>query len=229
MTNLLEVPTWLIYHPPRKKTKVGNYIVHHDKFSSNQDPYIWNNPFLHSFCHITQLSNKQGQINFWISRDEEDKYPYFSKLHCDLVFVVKTIHEWTQPNFINRHNKIVDNNQAFKHHYNWVNPPHSQHHFKGTKRQRTRYTLKADNRKSFQPLHKNGKLIDILPFLNDHGIKTETLQDNMTLTKNGKAARPSRPYQLDSTIGQKLYEYLKDNASIKLIGSFLADKYPNPQ
>lgn len=220
--------SWLIYHPRRKSSIVENHVIYHDSFTGNQDPYIWNSPFLHSFCHITQLSNKPNQINFWVSRGKEDKYPFFTKLYCDLVFVVKTIHEWTQPNFIGREDDIVDNDQAFKHHYNWVNPPRNQHHFKGIKRPKTRYTLKADKRKSFQPQDKNGNLIDILPFLKQHRVKTSSLQKNMTLTKEGKAARPSRPYQLDSNIGQALYQYLLDTASIKLTGRFLTDKHPKP-
>jgi hypothetical protein len=220
-------PTWLIYHPRRKIACLLGNIVYHDNFSGNQDPYIWNEPFLHSFCHLTQISKVEGQINFWVSRDRNDIYPYFTKLFCDLVFVVKSIPPWGSPNSISRLDPIVDSDLAFKHHYNWVNPPKNQHHFKGTKRSKTRYTLKADNLRSFQPQDEKGNLIDIIPFLRANGVQVKTLQQNMSLTSNGKKAVPSRPFPLDKDIGYKLYDYL-NSASIKLTGTYLKDKHPKP-
>ena len=212
----------LIYHPKREQCNIGLLTVYHDKFKSNQDPYIWNEKYLHSFCHLTQLSKPKGkgQLNFWVS---DDTFPDFKKLLCDCVFVVDEILPWTQANFIARQDPIVDNDQAFEHHYNWVNPPHNQHHFQ----RKERYTLKADRYKSFQPQDKNKQLIDILPFLNQQGISTEELVNSIAKTRNGKRARNSKPFKLDDELGQKLYDYLYKNADIKLTGEILADKYPN--
>lgn len=67
-------PAYLIYHPARTKSIINGITIYHDSFSGNEDPYLWNDKFLHTFCHITQLPNIIGQINFWISGD---KYPNF--------------------------------------------------------------------------------------------------------------------------------------------------------
>lgn len=76
---------YLIYHPARCHTVVNGFTIHHDKFGGNEDPFIWNERFLHSYCHITQLKNEVGQINFWVSGNT---YPNFTHLFCDCVFVI---------------------------------------------------------------------------------------------------------------------------------------------
>lgn len=204
--------TWLIYHPKRQITVLGKMTVHHDNFGGNEDPYIWHDNFLHTYCHITQLTNNPGQINFWISGDI---YPNFSKLYCDCVFVIKEKCYWKDRNSIDCSDSIVDNKQTYEHHYKWAENGH--HVYK----KRRRYTLKADSKKSFQPQDNNGNLIDILPFLNCHGIDTKTLINSMTSKKG------SRPFQLDNGIGKRLYDYLYKTATTKLYGKNLKDKHPN--
>ncbi len=173
------------------------------------------------FAHITQLTNdeKQHQINFWVSGDS---YPNFTRLLCDCVFVIAEKHIWTHPNHIDSYDPIVDNCQIFEHHYKWVNPPHFQHQFQ----KRLRYTLKADDQKSFQPQDFNGNLIDILQFLNDNGISTQHLRNSISHTCSSKSARNSRPYKLPNDLGQKLYDYLTSNAIIKLFGRQLKNIHP---
>lgn len=205
-------PSYLIYHPNRQITAIGKLTIHHDNFGGNEDPYIWNDRFLHTYCHITQLINEIGQINFWISGDN---YPNFSKLYCDCVFVIENKHYWTKRNSIDISDPLVDNDQTFEHHYKWVN--HGHHYYK----KRRRYTLKADREKSFQPQNNRSKLIDILPFLNQNGITTNTLINSMT------SKRGSRPFKLENNLGQKLYEYLFTTASIKLFGKNLKNRHPN--
>lgn len=46
---------YLIYHPSRSVATFDTVIVYHDHIGGNQDPYIWNEPFLHTYCHITQM------------------------------------------------------------------------------------------------------------------------------------------------------------------------------
>jgi hypothetical protein len=207
-------PTWLIYHPTRHRTVIGNLTIHHDKFGGNEDPYIWHDKFLHTYCHITQLTNEPGQINFWVSGDS---YPNFKQLLCDCVFVIAEKYFWTHRNNIDRSDQLVDNNQTFEHHYKWANNGHHQ------LKKRQRYTLKADSIKSFQPQEENGNLIDILPFLNRKGITTDKLICSMT------SKRGSRPLQLDSDLGLKLYNYLFSTATIKHLGRQLKNKHPNGQ
>lgn len=203
---------YLIYHPTRQKTIIGNLTIHHDKFGGNEDPYIWNDRFLHTYCHITQLPNEVGQINFWISGDA---YPHFTKLFCDCVFFVNEKQFWSTNNFINRLDPIVDNQQTFNHHYVWANKGH--HPLK----KRKRYTLKADPEKSFQPQAENGCLIDILPFLNQNGLTTDRLISSIT------SKRGARPFHLDSELGKNLYEYLVLKSTAKILGKQLKNLHPN--
>lgn len=205
-------PSFLIYHPARQSTTIGNMTIYHDMFGGNEDPYIWNDRFLHSYCHITQLSNEIGQINFWISGDI---YPNFTQLFCDCVFVVSDKLFWENNNYINSYDRIVDNNQTFEHHYKWVN--HKHHYYK----KRNRYTLKADSKMSFQPQDSNRNLIDILPFLNQNNLTTEILINSMT------SRRGSRPFRLDSNLGRMLYDFLFSTSAIKLFGEQLKNIHPN--
>jgi hypothetical protein len=75
----------LIYDPRREFRRFGETAVHFDSAKGNQDPYLWNDAFLHSYCHITQLHPEAGDINLWVSGD---RFQELSNLYCDLVFVV---------------------------------------------------------------------------------------------------------------------------------------------
>jgi hypothetical protein len=225
LTEIRMTPSYLIYHPKRKETIIGNLKVYHDKLGGNEDPYIWHDKFLHTYCHITQLTNEKGQINFWVSGDA---YPNFTKLFCDCVFVVDSKCLWKDQNNIDcsnnidRSNSIVDNDQTFEHHYKWANPSYKNHPLK----KRQRYTLKADSRRSFQPQDSDKNLIDIIPFLKQQGISTDKLIKSIAMTSNGKKSINSRPFLLDNDIGQKLYDYLFKAATIKLFGKQLKSKHP---
>lgn len=205
--------SYLIYHPKRTKTELGKIVVYHDRFGDNEDPYLWNDKFLHTYCHITQLKNDVGQINFWVS---DAKLTGFSHLYCDCVFVIAEKHYWKTSDFIDSNDPIVDNKQAFEHNYKWANPPHSNHPLK----KRQRYTLKADPIRSFQPQDKNHNLIDVVPFLTKHGISIAQLHQAMISRVN------SRPFKLPDDLGEELYNYLFKVAAIKLKGSQIAPLHP---
>ncbi len=205
--------SYLIYHPKREYTvikEVGK--VYHDSFSGNQDPYVWNLPFLHSFCHITQIRKELGQIIFWCSGDT---YPNFEKLYCDLVFKIESMHEWSESNSISETDPIVDNKQSYEHHYKWV----TQHLFNGVKRQKKRITLKACKESSFQPQNSEQELIDIVPFLNNNGVTTDQLRNSISKTFQ------SKPFELEDKTSKELYEFLS-KSDRKLFGKDLWDKYP---
>lgn len=206
--------SYLIYHPKRKEKKLNQLTVYHNKFGGNEDPYLWNDKFLHTYCHITQLKNEVGQINFWVS---DEKLTDFTHLNCDCVFVIAEKHFWKTNNFINPNDPIVDNEQAFEHLYKWANPPYNKHPLK----RRQRYTLKADPDRSFQPQDKNQCLIDIIPFLNKHGVSIDQLHQAMISNVN------SRPFKLPDDLGEELYDYLFKVAAIKLKGSQLASLHPH--
>jgi hypothetical protein len=149
----------LIYHPRREFRRFGSTAVYFDSTSGNQDPYVWNDVFLHSYCHITQFHAEVGDINVWVSGD---RFPEFSSLYCDLVFVVARTCPWTDANDLSRHDPMVDSDEAWADHYRW----YPQHPLK----RRSRFTLKADPDRSFQPQTGSGDLIDIVPCLREHGI-----------------------------------------------------------
>ncbi len=131
-----------------------------DDFSGNQDPYIWQDIFLHTYCHMGQMRDgfeckpkdhpevKEDDIIFWITSDAKGDY---SKLKCDLVFVVADKVPWPTPNDIKRDDPPAepDSDLAFEEHYAWV----KQHCLsdKKIKKGYGRFTLKANPCKSFQP------------------------------------------------------------------------------
>ena len=89
----------LIYHPRRACRRFDATVVHFDSTTGNQNPYPWNDPFLHSYCHITQFHAEVGDINLWVSGD---RFPDFSRLYCDLVFIVAGKYQWADANALAR-------------------------------------------------------------------------------------------------------------------------------
>ncbi|AFZ58010.1 hypothetical protein H6G54_24175 [Anabaena cylindrica FACHB-243] len=190
---------YLIYHPRRAVAKFDATTVYHDHTSGNQDPYVWNKQFLHTYCHITQMSPAVGDVNFWVSGDT---FPNFSHLYCDLVFVVAEKLYWKNANTIDYNDTIVDSDEAYIDHYRWV----EEHHFK----RRRRYTLKANPERSFQPQDIEQKLIDILPFVINQGLTIDEVRQGLRSGFN------SKPLRLDSPM--LLYDCLKKYATVKLDG-----------
>lgn len=204
---------YLIYHPARAMSRLNAVVVHHDYIGGNQDPYVWNKKFLHTYCHITQMKPNVGDINFWVSGDS---FPNFAHLYCDLVFVVAEKLYWENANIISRDNIIVDTDDAYNDHYRWAM---HQHHLK----RRRRYTLKADSDRSFQPQSGEKSLIDIVPFLTEQGITLDALRQGLRSGFN------SKPLRLES-VASKLYSWFEQNAPIKLNGAQLQDlRQHNPQ
>jgi hypothetical protein len=195
---------YLIYHPKRQSSRIENLVIYHDNTRGNQDPYIWNRQFLHTYCHISQMSPEKGHINFWVSGDS---FPLFTQLYCDLVFVVQEIIYWDDRNFIEPKDSIIDTHEAYNDHYQWA----YQHRLI----KRRRFTLKADPLLSFQPQTQDGNLIDIVPTLMRFGKSLEML-------RNGLVANfGSHPMKLEDKVVHQLFEWLQDNSLIKLRGDFL--------
>lgn len=195
---------YLIYHPRRLEKPFDTVVVYHDHTDGNQDPYIWNQQFLHTYCHITQMRPNVSDINFWVSGDS---FPNFSHLYCDLVFVIAEKVYWKSANHIDRDDAIVDTDEAYNDHYRWAM---SQHPFK----RRRRYTLKADSKLSFQPQNLEKKLIDIVPFLVNQGMTIDSMRQGL------RAGFNSKPLHLGS-LAPSLYNWLEQYAEIKLNGGQL--------
>ncbi len=196
---------YLIYHPERDVSTFGQYTVFHDSFAGNQDPYIWTPQFLHSYCHITQMSPRKGDINFWVSGDTGFKT--FNYLYCDLVFVVQDKVYWPDANAIAPTDTIVDSPEAFKDHYAW----HKQHPLS----RRRRFTLKADEERSFQPQSADHVRLDLVAALNKLDYDLGRLRQGMYAGLN------SQPVPLPRSVADKLYAWVVEASSVQLRGPLL--------
>lgn len=220
---------WLIHHPERCTSSIKGATVYHDSFFRNQDPYIWNNQFIHSFCHMAQLGYrpKEDDIIFWVSSNDINN---MECLYCDLVFVVDSSHKWFKRNPEN----IADfkdeggipffeneNSELYKYHFRWV----IDHVYKETKsngyQNIKRVTLKAKANASFQP-QKEHKLIDILPRLRELDIDLTGFSK-----KAGTATKPFKINDRDVKKMMKLYNELND--SNKLTGRYICKNFKDLQ
>lgn len=203
---------WLIYHPRRVSRVIDGRQIHFDSTEHNQDPYIWNDRFLHSYCHITQMSPEEGDIEFWMTGDS---FPHFTALYCDLVLVIDEKRYWFDSNNIAPNDPMVDSEAAYADHYSWA----EDHPF----RRRKRFTLKANPSQSFQPQTTDGELIDIVPGLVQVGLTAEVVARGI---KSGYAAKPM---QLNREQSAGLYDWINGQSPVKLIGpqlSLIRDKHP---
>lgn len=217
--------SYLYFHPKPVCDSYGNMNIYHDKFGNNEDPYIWSEQFLHSFCKITNYAyskRTQNDIIFWISitiNREDNSYNYL----CDLVFKIEKWDFWYET-FNEQKKAIVTNKEltindavvdgdeeAFEYHYSWIN--RGEHKWKPTYKRR-RLTLKADPVLSFQPQNQQGNLVDITELL-----KTIV---NFNIEKlPPKSGTSYKAIKLDEEQACKLYEEVNRLAFIKLKGKDL--------
>ncbi|QQE77764.1 hypothetical protein [Alicyclobacillus sp. SO9] len=202
---------WLVYHPTRKTSAFGNILVYHDSLSGNQDPYVWNEHFLHTTCHMAQMSPQIGDIILWVSGaldGEQSGFPDFTALFCDLVFIVKEKLYWEDSNHIRMTDSIVDSEYAYNEHYKLCAHDHPY-------KRRRRFTLKADDKLSFQPQHSDSKLPDIVPHLSREGYRIDVLRQHLV------ANRGSRPMQIRKSTAEFVIAQLKNECSLLLKGENL--------
>lgn len=192
---------YLIYHPKRAISDIDGMHIYHDMIGGNQDPYIWNKSFLHTYCHITQMSPEEGDTNFWVSGDS---FPNFNHLFCDLVFVVVEKSYWNEQNCINPTNPLVDSREAFDDHYRWV----FEHPFKC----RRRFTLKGHPEWSYQPQNERKELLDLVPILGEVGISLQKLRVSM------RAGFASKPMRLSEDVVETVANWVDNRSRVKLLG-----------
>ncbi|GHP00782.1 hypothetical protein KSF_108290 [Reticulibacter mediterranei] len=232
----------LLYHKTKSATSRNGLVkttvlrnekeinAYSDDFSGNQDPYIWQKVFLHTYCHMGQMRDgfqckpkghpevDRGDILFWITSDVRGNY---TQLKCDLVFVVAEKQYWSLPNQINRHDSPAntDSEDAFKEHYAWV----EQHKLsdKMVAQGFRRFTLKADPAQSFQPQDANGNLLDIRPLLKRLNVNLTALNKDLGPSEPGRFARP---FLLEEQKARALYTMIRKStfAPIQLTGDDFA-------
>lgn len=197
---------FIMYHPPRVRCEAGKNRIYHDGFGGgNSDPYVWNERFLHSFCHITQLPRKglaPGDLVFWVSGDT---FPEFTGLWCDLVFEIEEIVWWPDANRVRRTDAFVESDIAYREHYL---PGCSDHPLK-----RGRCTLKAHPRRSFQPQTAARALVDIVPILRDLGVGLDVLRPGL------RAGFAAKPMPIEESTGAELYRRISAAAAVRLRGA----------
>lgn len=177
---------FIVPHPVRHIEYVCQYVVakygvrkvYCDDFSGNQDPYVWRNRFLHSYCKMNRIpcsKLQQGDYLLWIS--PVDKSQIEKRWLCDLVFEVDRVRPWDpKEGKIGRegaNNRIQDtqlwgkllsdeDSYEYHDHFKWVDcrapgVAKAQHVFGGRK---IRRTLVATE-KSYQPQCGDGSLVDV--------------------------------------------------------------------
>lgn len=85
---------YIMLHQNRIEVKIDDTIVYCDNFKGNQDPYVWSERFLNTFCKTTQIKAsqlKKGDTLFWFTRQGT---PSDDKWFVDLVFIVDEIIYW---------------------------------------------------------------------------------------------------------------------------------------
>lgn len=210
--NIGNIKWWyLIYHPEREKVVINGNIIYCDSFKGNQDPYIWNNEFLYSFCHITQLKDlykDKDYIYFFVSSESYKKIYENKKLYLDTVFYINKKLTWNNKNHIYLKDKIIpsyNRKKCFDNHFSWVNfDKWYQHKFN---KRKYRYTLYWDEYKSFL-ITKSNKMLNIFNYVKN--IIKSDIKDNNFMSWNG-----TKPIYLNwketMALYKKLYNFSLDN------------------
>ncbi|AWE63999.1 MULTISPECIES: hypothetical protein [Staphylococcus] len=212
--------SYLFFHPKPACDTYGDMNIYHDKFGNNEDPYVWSERFLHSFCKITDYAyskSTQKDIIFWISINKEGNN---LKYLCDLVFKIekwdfwyKTFSEQKDAIATNKELTINDavvegDEEAYEYHYSWIN--RGEHKWEPTYRRR-RLTLKADPVLSFQPQNRQGNLLDVTELL-------KTIVNFNVEKSPAKSGTSYKAFELEEEQASKLYEEIKRLSFIRLKG-----------
>lgn len=102
----------IIGHPKREKRTLSlenkKYEIGFDEFKSekhNEDPFIWNDNFLYTFCHTNDSLSKD--VREWIEQKEKDEvyFVFVAKakdennkeiLEIDTIIKAKELYEWPE-------------------------------------------------------------------------------------------------------------------------------------
>ena len=157
---------YIMLHQNRIKVEIGDTVVYCDSFEHNQDPYIWGEKFLNTYCKTSQIKVsqlKKGDKLFWFSRQGGDRW------FIDLVFIVEEIIYWEKSDKVG---KVVDypfehyndvklttikyDEFSYEDHYKWAKTDHP----KTSSRPKRRFTIVA-TKESYPAQTAHKELIEI--------------------------------------------------------------------
>ena len=160
---------YIMLHQNRIEVKIDDTSVYCDNFKGNQDPYVWSERFLNTFCKTNQIKAsqlKKGDTLFWFTRQGT---PSEDRWFVDLVFIVDEISYWGKSD---KAGEAVDypfehyndvklstikyDDFSYEDHYQWAKNDHP----KTSSRPKRRFTIVA-SKESYQPQTENKKLIEI--------------------------------------------------------------------
>ncbi|MGM3309765.1 hypothetical protein ACSQ6I_27915 [Anabaena sp. WFMT] len=219
---------YLIFHPDyaRKKTEVqcqaltdnqlidwkGNVWV--DEPCENEDPFVFSDRWLYSYCHATQLIRKPksqaayvtaGSYLFFCSGDAANK----NMIQLDTVFVVDHVAHWTE-----NQQEIPE---EFKEHYKNNKSTLWERHFKypflgqhsGKYTYVSRQWFDNPDEYSFLPISQNGDRVDF-----DLELLTPDIQSKIKNKVKGKY-----PVPLSDEQKSELLKIILSRTNIQVIGN----------
>jgi hypothetical protein len=217
---------YLLYHSDVETTPLPCGItVYHDRSRHNQDPYIFNERFLQTYCHMSRLRKRgiqQGDLYFWVSAGEGVRRDKYKELLCDLVFEVEQPGvEWLHSNDLKEDDPIVDSKQAWEDHYSWAPIDHAytpKQVLAGVKR----FTAKAHPLNSFQPVDQYQQRPDVLALLHSfQGDEDTKVDEHAFYDAINYNAWGSAPFLLNHQVAHLLYQTLNSKRFVQRRGKWL--------
>lgn len=209
---------YIMLHQNRIEVKIDDTIVYCDNFKGNQDPYVWSERFLNTFCKTTQIKAsqlKKGDTLFWFSRQGN---PSEDRWFVDLVFIVDEISYWEKSD---KAGEAVDypfehyndvklstikyDEYSYKDHYEWAKNDHP----KTSSRPKRRFTIVA-SKESYQPQTEHKELIEI---------KDKYILDMFEQSPRGGSG--FRCKEINDKEVKYIENYILENKKIELKGSDL--------
>lgn len=209
---------YIMLHQNRIEVKIDDTSVYCDNFKGNQDPYVWSERFLNTFCKTNQIKAsqlKKGDTLFWFTRQGT---PSDDKWFVDLVFIVDEIIYWERsdkPQKVGDHpfehyndvklSTIKYDDFSYEDHYQWAGIDHP----KKSSRPKRRFTIVA-SKESYQAQTKHKELIEI---------KDKYILDMFEHSPRGGSG--FRCKEINDKEVKYIESYIHENKKIELKGSDL--------
>ena len=232
----------IIGHPEREKKTLSienkKYEISFDEFKSekhNEDPFIWNDNFLYTFCHTNDSLNKD--VREWIEEKDEVYFVFVAKskdennkeiLEIDTIIKAKELYEWPEKG--QRNKEILPeifNSKVKNYHLPDCYDGNLTEHNK-----KKLYTCIGDETESFLPMKE--KADSLKPYYFDENISNKIL--SLITVKNNRAyyvAKETSPrLQTDKSkeifkeISKEIFDIItncKQDKALHLTGKLLKD------